>query len=489
MITEFLLLFIIVISFFHYWSFGYWKRKNVFSVRGELLFGSIKNVLLSRKTLIEMFAEIYDKYKAHRLVGFYSFYKPMLLITDPEIIREVLVKEFNSFANNGYRVYAKADPMFGVNPFCTTGLENWKKVRGLHAPLHTPAKLKEMFPLMKRAADRMVAYLKEKNGHAAEVLEFTGYYTIDNVVACAYGFEPNAFSDPENGFVKHATSKLFTSSSLANLSALFFPKLAEYLSLRIVSKHAEEFFISMVKSVVQHKENSEMAQKDLISLLMKYNQRQLDENKPGLSDLEFAGHSMTFYLDGYETSSSELSFMLLELANHPDIQEKLRQEIFTSINSICELDFDKLNSLQYLTMTMNEALRMHPLLPVLSRECTENVCIANTTIEKGTKVFIPVQCLHEDPDFFPEPFTFRPERFAEENTLLKYSFLPFGEGPRMCLGFRFAQLQLKIALVFILWHFKIFPASNKHKEEITNERNAPFVVTPKQGTKLKFQPV
>lgn len=77
---------------------------------------------------------------------------------------------------------------------------------------------------------------------------------------------------------------------------------------------------------------------------------------------------------------------------------------------------------------------MHPVLPVLSRECTADICINNTLIERGTKVFIPVKCLHLDADFYPEPLCFKPERFAEEDLLVNYPFLAFGEGPRKCLG-------------------------------------------------------
>lgn len=79
---------------------------------------------------------------------------------------------------------------------------------------------------------------------------------------------------------------------------------------------------------------------------------------------------------------------------------------------------------------------MHPLIPFLSREATETVQLGDVTIDKGTKVFVPVICMHKDPNLYPDPYTFKPERFSEENkdSIVKCTFLPFGEGPRKCLG-------------------------------------------------------
>lgn len=489
MYLEVLLLVVLIAYIYHYYSTTYWKRKNVVQVAGEFVFGSIRDLVLKKETMSEFFHRIYNEHKSHPVVGFYSFYRPMLMVNDPKLIHQVLIKDFNKFYNNGFRVHIKVDPMFGINPFVTPGLQRWKFVRSLHLPLLTPMKLKEYVSYIIKVGTNMTEFLKNKNSEPILVKDLSSYYTIDNVASCAYGCEPTAFTDPENGFTKHASYQFFTPSIIANLSALFFPKVAKYFRMRIVSQETEDFFVSMVKSVINFRVNNNVERNDIIGHLIKLNAKMMEEKKKGFTDLEFAGHSMTFYVNGFETSSSQLSFMLLEVANRPDVQEQLRNEIFSVGQKFEDFDYDKVNSMEYLGMVLDETLRMHPLIPILSRESTERVQVGDVVIEKGTKVFIPVVCLHKDPNLFPDPYSFVPERFAEKNkdAIVKCTYLPFGEGPRKCLGFRFAKLQLKLALVFLLMNFKILPGSGKEKEEIIYEKASPFVMNAKYDSKLKFE--
>ncbi|KAK7789228.1 hypothetical protein R5R35_007053 [Gryllus longicercus] len=117
--------------------------------------------------------------------------------------------------------------------------------------------------------------------------------------------------------------------------------------------------------------------------------------------------------------------------------------------------------MSYLDKVIQETLRKYPPLPNHFRRCTVPYTIPGTKVrlEKGTRVFIPILGLQMDPAYFPHPHKFDPERFSEENkaTRPRFAYLPFGEGPRNCIGMRFGQLQTKLGLAVLLHSYRFTP--------------------------------
>ncbi|XP_047005153.1 cytochrome P450 6k1-like [Schistocerca americana] len=171
---------------------------------------------------------------------------------------------------------------------------------------------------------------------------------------------------------------------------------------------------------------------------------------------------MSFLGAGFETSSSTLSFCLYELARNVELQEEVRQHVRQVLRKHGgQPTYEALNEMTDLTNVVNEALRMHPPVSFLDREAARDYKIpgADIVLPKGTGVVISVLGLHNDPRYWKEPQRFMPARFREENSKDRpsYTFLPFGEGPRLCLGMRVAYLQVKLALVHILNNFEVLP--------------------------------
>nr|CAD7195288.1 unnamed protein product [Timema douglasi] len=180
---------------------------------------------------------------------------------------------------------------------------------------------------------------------------------------------------------------------------------------------------------------------------------------------DFVAQAFVFLAAGFETSSTTTTFALYELSLNLDIQNKLRHEIITVLEKHDrKITYDAMMEMNYLDMVVSETLRKYPALPFLDRNVQVDYKIPGTNdiLEKGTTVFIPTFGIHYDPEYYPNPEKFDPERFSakNKNDIPKYAYLPFGEGPRNCIGMRFGLMQVKTGLIHLLSKFEV----SRHKE-------------------------
>nr|XP_023025740.1 cytochrome P450 6k1-like [Leptinotarsa decemlineata] len=167
---------------------------------------------------------------------------------------------------------------------------------------------------------------------------------------------------------------------------------------------------------------------------------------------------MMFFAAGFETTSNTISYTLHELCLNKCIQNKLRKEIVDNIEEYGGITYEGVQEMKYLKMCINETLRKYPVLPFLERICTKDYKVPGTdlVIDKGIPVYIPYPALHLDERYFPEPQKYIPERFLNKNFNMSGLFyMPFGEGPRNCLGERFGILSTQLALINIISRFEI----------------------------------
>ena len=169
------------------------------------------------------------------------------------------------------------------------------------------------------------------------------------------------------------------------------------------------------------------------------------------------------FFAGFDTSSTTTSVTLHFLAEKQDVQERLFNEISEKLESIDieDLDYNAVQSLPYLDMVVNEALRIWPI-GFLERKCTKPYKVPGTnfTIPAGMLVQIPYSGIMRDQQYYKNPNDFDPENFSPENKAKRnpYAFLAFGQGPRKCLGIRFAFLTMKLCLVRLIYKFKVLPS-------------------------------
>ncbi|XP_076303127.1 putative cytochrome P450 6a13, partial [Lasioglossum baleicum] len=209
-----------------------------------------------------------------------------------------------------------------------------------------------------------------------------------------------------------------------------------------------------------------------------------------VDNLFLTSQAQLFFLAGFENSSLTISNALYELAWKPTIQEKVRAEILKVLEKTNgEITYDGVEEMKYLDACILETLRMYPVLQWLSRSAMEDYTFSGTklTIPKNQQVFLPIYSIQRDPDIYPNPEVFDPERFTDENIKSRHpmAHLPFGDGPRHCSGIRLAKKQLKVGMVTVLSKYKV-EVCEKTRKVYKVDKKPLFLLQPADGVYLKL---
>jgi cytochrome P450 family 135 len=194
------------------------------------------------------------------------------------------------------------------------------------------------------------------------------------------------------------------------------------------------------------------------------------EDGSEMSDAEVRDQLVTLLLAGHETTATALAWTFDLLLRHPDALERLQDEI-------AEADGEA-----YLRAVISESLRLRPVIPIAGRRLVEDTEVDGFTLPAGADVSPSIYLTHTRPDIYPEPMSFRPERFLEEGPET-YSWIPFGGGVRRCLGASFAEFEMRIVLREVLGRCRLRAASQQ-AEEVTR-RNITF--SPRRGTRVVLE--
>ncbi|XP_069699320.1 cytochrome P450 6j1-like [Periplaneta americana] len=189
-----------------------------------------------------------------------------------------------------------------------------------------------------------------------------------------------------------------------------------------------------------------------------------------------------------------LTYALYELALNPELQGRLREEITEVLTGHDQqVTYESIQQMIYLDMVVSETLLKYPVLGFLDRECLKDYELSHPsgkgtfTLPAGTGVYIPLLGIHRDPKYYPDPENFNPENFSKENKKARHkqAFLPFGDGPRQCLGYRFAYIQIKSGLINILSRYEVAPCE-KTPVPLRFEPKS-FILVPLDTLYLKFK--
>lgn len=492
-VIEILSGFAVVVLLFYYYltsTFDFWKARGIAGPRPIPIFGNMKEVLLGTKYLGDYAKEVYDKYKSERLIGIFARRTPRTILVDPELIKDVLIKDFSKFADRGLHVHEKTEPLsvhlFNLEP------RRWRPLRTKLSPVFTSGKLREMFKLILECSKHFETYMESVVAKGPiECRELTAKYTTDVIGSCAFGLEMNSMSEKEGEFRKMGR-KIFTPTLTAMLRLRIreaMPWLYDLLGYVLPERELSKFFTRVVKDTMQYRRENNIVRHDFIDILLDIANQPEKLAGIEITDYLLTAQAFVFFAAGFETSSTTISNALYELALNVDIQDKLRQEIDAEYAKNNEdLRYEHIKEMTYLDQVFRETLRKYPPVSVLLRKATSRYTFQGTkvTVEKGHVVWIPVYAIQRDPDIYPDPDAFKPERFSEEIAATRHQmyFLPFGDGPRNCIGARFGVYQTKIGLIKILRNYKVETCEKTMIPYVNNPRT--FLLAPKDGIVLKF---
>ncbi|XP_037961243.2 cytochrome P450 6B2 [Plutella xylostella] len=490
----FLLVSFVVVLVYYYLTrnFDYWAKRGVKHDNPIPLFGNNFRQFFFKISLTDIVAEQYFKYPEEKMVGFYRANEPRLILRDPELVKQVLITDFPYFYRRGLNPHKEVIEPLLKNLFFADG-DIWKLLRQRMTPAFTSGKLKAMFPLIVERAEKLqqIAADAARTGKEVDVRDLMARYTTDFIGACGFGIEADALNDEDSTFRKLG-KRIFTTSrrdGFVVFLKLVFPE--TFKNLNFLVPEIEQNAVGLVKSIMEQRNYKPIGRNDFIDLLLELREKgkivgesiekRKSDGTPLTAELEFDDLLMTaqvfiFFAAGFETSSSATSYTLNQIAFHPDVQKKCQDEIDTVLakydNKLC---YEAVKEMQYLDMAFKEGMRMFPSLGFLIRRCAKQYTFpgTNITIDEGIPIMIPLQAMQTDEKYFEDPELFLPERFHPDRSadIKKHIYLPFGEGPRACIGERLGHMQSLAGIAALLHKYSVTPSPNSLKTPLHDPRS------------------
>jgi cytochrome P450 len=371
----------------------------------------------------------------------------LTVVNDPAIIRHVLLDNASNYRKDDLQIRILA-PGLGRGLVTAEG-EEWKLQRRTIAPLFTPRHVAGFFPPMVEAAERLVRrWQRRPDGRVVDAaLEMTRI-TLDVLERTI--FTTGVARDPDA--LGRAITRFFEGQGRVDPLDIFgFPDWVPRIG-RLRTRPAIRFFDEMVGDLIGARKaliaRGEAAPRDLLTLLLEASD---PETGKGLSDVEVRANIVTFIGAGHETTANALSWSLYLLSQDETARHRIEREVDEVLGK-GPVEPHHLEQLVYTRAVIDEAIRLYPPAPYMSRAALNDDRIGELEIPAGSIVAIAPYVLHRHRKLWDQPDVFRPERFLpeERGRIDRFAYLPFGAGPRVCIGASFSLQEAVIVLATIV---------------------------------------
>ncbi|XP_053697820.1 cytochrome P450 4d2-like [Sabethes cyaneus] len=477
------------------------KLPNFGSVPGVPVFG---NALLYRPDvtppgLFKTFTNFHRRY-GNDLIGQSFLNKPGLQVTSAKTVEQII----HAKTIRKSLIYDFMRPWLNEGLITAVG-KKWAQRRKIITPAFHFKMLEEFLAIFNERAELFVSKLKKQlSGGDFNIYEHVTLCTLDIISESAMGVKINAQENPDSPYVKAV--KQMSKIIFMRLFSLFREfKIFFHLSKAVHrQKAALEVLHGFTDSVIRERKaqlEDEQARDAALQKLEEtdiYGKRKMTllelllnisvDNHP-LSNSDIREEVDTFMFAGHDTTTSCISFSAYHIAQNPKVQEKLYDEMVHVLGKdfkSTELTFGTLQELKYLEMTIKEVLRIHPSVPIIGRKSASDMVIDGQTIPSGVDIAVLIYAMHNNPEVFPEPDKFDPERFNEENSSKRhpYAYIPFSAGSRNCIGQKYAMLEIKTTLVKLLGSYRLLACDPQNKVRIMTD----MTLRPVNGIFVKIEP-
>ncbi|XP_058513694.1 cytochrome P450 4F2-like [Ochotona princeps] len=399
---------------------------------------------------------------------------PLVSLCHPDVLRPVL-NASAAIAPKDMVFYGFLMPWLGDGLLLSSG-DKWSRHRRMLTPAFHFNILKPYMRIFSQSADIMHAKwqrLASEGSARLDMFEHISLMTLDSLQKCVFSYDSNCQEKPSEYIA--AILELSALVARRNRQIFVHPDLLYNLTPDGQRFHrACRLVHDFTDAVIQERRRALASQGSDDFLKSKTKTKTLDfidvlllskdEEGKELSDEDLRAEADTFMFEGHDTTASGLSWILYNLAKHPEYQERCRQEVQALLRNreLKEIEWDDLAQLPYMTMCIKESLRLHPPVTAVSRRCTQDLVLPDgRVIPKGIICFINIFGTHHNPTVWPDPEVYDPSRFEPEKVKDRspLAFIPFSAGPRNCIGQAFAMAEMKVVLALTLLRFRVLPDS------------------------------
>ncbi|KAK9890934.1 hypothetical protein WA026_012273 [Henosepilachna vigintioctopunctata] len=464
----------------HWMKLGVWTGFFILSlIIGKMLFRKLQNTLTLREIpspttspilgmaynlIKESQEELFRKYR-ELSKEFRPIYRVSLFHIDiVNLVNAVDIEQVLSNPNHSKtNTYDFLQGWLGSGLLTSSG-EKWQLRRKLLAPAFDFNMLQDFLLVFNDETSKLVEKLTENlNESGTDISTYINHFTLHCVGETAMGWDwldEGVLNDYRQNLkrmgqiiLERVKNVWYRMNFIYTWTNLAYEEKRVILSLHRFTDTIIRRRLQRKGSVIERKRLS------LLDILLKQK-----EEGTNLSHEDIREEIDTFLFKGYETTTMALTMLLLLLANHQHIQESVIKEIEAVVGKkLRPLTSEELRRLEYLECCIKETLRLFPSVAVISRIAGEEYTTSTGfKVPKGTTLLMHIYDLHRDPSVFPYPDKFNPDRFKSENSSKRhpFSYIPFSEGPRNCIGEKFALWELKTAACGILQNFRLLPVDD-----------------------------
>ncbi|XP_054161812.1 cytochrome P450 3A24-like [Oppia nitens] len=502
-----------------------WQRKQRMSIlerngipgpKPHLIFGNMFEYY--RRGYNDCYDEWLPKYG--KIFGYYLGAKPFLVVTDPDLLRRIQVKDFQYFSSRPYVIPGGIYHNKNYHQMLTRSESvRWKQMRSLFSPWFSSSSLRAQTPVVNKCVDILMNKIKSfaDKGQEFNIYERLEATTIDLVDSAAFSVSTDIHdTDPNENPFFQASRGVFSIRPKDNILAsllLCFPEFATVINaVRDVCETVWDYFELTYHGLLwkaghtiverrlaannkgksdNNNNNKQLSnkRKDMLDLMLETRvDPKLSGGKP-LTDTELIANVVVIHEAAYESPANWLGFIVHCLVNHADAQQQCYDEICEHFDKYGKFDYNVMSSLPMIDAVINESLRLYPTDTIFtSRQSNADYKYKSMTLPKGIDIRVPTVQLQRDPTYWSEPNQFIPNRFLDKQSPIDpVIYQPFGYGPRVCPGRRFALLSVKVLLCELLHRYAITPGPRTEIGEI--ERDFKLITcSPKNGVYVQLVP-